>query len=56
MNSSPVATMNRHIHLLGQYNGVKDIGQQLVGLIADNRGIPVGTLYQDSRYGVTAFD
>jgi hypothetical protein len=35
-----------------QYNEAKDIAQQLIGLIADNRGVPVGSLYQGDRYGV----
>jgi hypothetical protein len=56
MSSSTAKTADRHIRLLGQYNDVKDTGQQLIGLIADNHGVPVGTLYQDGRYGVSALD
>lgn len=51
-SASPAETVNNHIRLLGQYNETKDIAQQLIGLIADNRGIPVGSLYQDDQYGV----
>ncbi|KAJ9144414.1 Swi5-domain-containing protein [Coniochaeta hoffmannii] len=48
----PGEIVHNHIRLLGQYNEAKDIAQQLIGLIADNRGVPVGSLYQDDRYGV----
>jgi hypothetical protein len=41
-----------HIRLLGEYNEAKDIAQQLIGLVADNRGVPVGSLYKDNQYGV----
>ncbi|KAK0652643.1 Swi5-domain-containing protein [Cercophora newfieldiana] len=45
-----------HIRLLKQYNDVKDVGQQLIGLIAENRGVPIKTLYENGDYGVTAED
>lgn len=45
-------TVNDHIRLLGQYNKTKDVGQQLIGLIAENRGVPIGSLYSDQEYGV----
>ncbi|KAK2602127.1 hypothetical protein N8I77_008685 [Diaporthe amygdali] len=45
-------TVNEHIKLLRQYNKIKDVGQQLIGLNADNRGVPVGSLYKDDHYGV----
>lgn len=45
-------TVNDHIRLLRQYNKMKDVGQQLIGLIAENRGVPVGSLYADQDYGV----
>lgn len=35
---------------------MKDIGQQLIGLIADNKGVSIGALYEDGQYGVTADD
>lgn len=45
--------MSEHIRLLRQYNKVKDVGQQLIGLNADNRGVSVGSLYtDDEHYGV----
>ncbi|KAB5576114.1 Swi5-domain-containing protein [Coniochaeta sp. 2T2.1] len=52
LSGSPAETVHDHIQLLGQYNDAKDIAQQLIGLIADNRGVPVGTLYQHDQYGV----
>ncbi|KAK7731529.1 hypothetical protein SLS53_008769 [Cytospora paraplurivora] len=45
-------TVNDHIRLLRQYNKMKDVGQQLIGLIAENRGVPIGSLYVDREYGV----
>ena len=40
-------TVKRHIKLLHDYNDIKDVGQGLIGMIADNRGIRVGELYGD---------
>lgn len=48
----PAETVQSHIRQLGQYNEAKDIAQQLIGLVADNRGVPVRSLYQDDQYGV----
>jgi hypothetical protein len=31
---------------------MKDIGQQLIGLVAENKGVPIGSLYQSRQYGV----
>ncbi|ROV89994.1 hypothetical protein VPNG_09999 [Cytospora leucostoma] len=45
-------TVNDHIRLLRQYNKMKDVGQQVIGLIAENRGVPIGSLYADQEYGV----
>ncbi|OAA56546.1 DNA repair protein, swi5 [Niveomyces insectorum RCEF 264] len=42
----------RHIARLKQYNDLRDVGQQLIGIIADNRGVPVRSLYADDRFGV----
>ncbi|POS72571.1 hypothetical protein DHEL01_v209038 [Diaporthe helianthi] len=50
------STVDEHINLLRQYNKVKDVGQQLIGLNADNRGVPVGSLYADEHYGVGPHD
>lgn len=37
--AGPEAIVKRHIRLLHQYNEIKDIGQGLMGLIADGRGV-----------------
>ena len=52
----PEVTFREHIRLLKGYNDIKDIGQQLIGLIAENKGVPVGTLYEEDQYGVKADD
>ena len=49
-------TVQAHINLLREYNDMKDVGQQLIGLIAENRGVPIGTLYESGEYGVKAED
>ncbi|KAK0735305.1 Swi5-domain-containing protein [Apiosordaria backusii] len=49
-------TVQAHIDLLKEYNDMKDIGQQLIGLIAENQGVPIGRLYENGDYGVTADD
>ncbi|KAH8909240.1 Swi5-domain-containing protein [Coniochaeta sp. PMI_546] len=52
VSGPPAETVHSHIRQLGQYNEAKDIAQQLIGLVADNRGVPVRSLYQDDQYGV----
>ncbi|KAK4096921.1 PH domain-like protein [Parathielavia hyrcaniae] len=52
LSQPPETTVNTYIHRLQEYNDVKDIGQQLIGLIAENRGVPVRTLYEKGEYGV----
>ncbi|KAL2022396.1 hypothetical protein VTK56DRAFT_5463 [Thermocarpiscus australiensis] len=49
-------TVQTHIRRLKEYNDMKDIGQQLIGLIAENRAVPIRTLYDSGQYGVTAED
>ncbi|KAL5362737.1 Swi5-domain-containing protein [Aspergillus floccosus] len=39
LKDDPAATVQRHIRLLHDYNEIKDIGQGLMGLIADARGM-----------------
>ncbi|KAF4870347.1 DNA repair protein SWI5-like protein [Colletotrichum siamense] len=36
------AVVARHVKLLREYNEIKDVGQQLMGLVAENRGATVG--------------
>lgn len=45
-------TDQKHIGLLKEYNDVRDVGQQLIGIIAENRGLPVRSLYADGSFGV----
>lgn len=52
----PEKTVQDHIRLLRQYNKIKDVGQQLIGLIAENRGISVGSLYGRGDYSVDPDD
>ncbi|KAL4942134.1 hypothetical protein BDV06DRAFT_192974 [Aspergillus oleicola] len=39
LENDPSETVKRHIRLLHEYNEIKDIGQGLMGLIADARGV-----------------
>ncbi|KAL2865693.1 SWI5/SAE3 family protein [Aspergillus lucknowensis] len=39
LKNEPSETVKRHIRLLHEYNDVKDVGQGLIGLIADARGM-----------------
>ncbi|KAF8536118.1 Swi5-domain-containing protein [Trichophaea hybrida] len=43
-------TVKRHIHLLHEYNEVKDVAMGLIGLVAENRGVTVGVVIRE--YGV----
>jgi hypothetical protein len=52
LSQSPETTVKTYIRRLQEYNDIKDIGQQLIGLIAENRGVPVRTLYEKEEYGV----
>jgi hypothetical protein len=47
LKNPAAATVKRHIKLLHDYNDIKDVGQGLIGMIADNRGLRVGDLYKD---------
>ncbi|TLD19265.1 hypothetical protein PspLS_09940 [Pyricularia sp. CBS 133598] len=38
--------------LLQKYNELRDIGQQLIGMIAEQRGVPIKTLYESGEFGV----
>ncbi|KAF6828889.1 duf1337 domain-containing protein [Colletotrichum musicola] len=46
------AVVARHIKLLREYNQIKDVGQQLMGIVAENRGVTVGSLYKSGEFGV----
>lgn len=49
----PETTVKTYIRGLQEYNDIKDIGQQLIGLIAENRGVPIHSLYEDGEFGVS---
>ena len=55
---SPLTTANgvikEHIALLHRYNEIKDVGQGLMGMIADKRGVRVATVMED--YGMDEKD
>ena len=38
--------------MLHDYNDIKDVGQGLLGMIADNRGVRVGELYEEFGVGI----
>jgi hypothetical protein len=35
-------TVKKHIKLLHEYNDIRDVGQGLIGMIAENRGVRIG--------------
>ena len=43
--------MKRHIGLLHAYNEIKDVGQGLMGLIADSRGVRVREVMEEMGVG-----
>ena len=52
--ASSNGVIKEHIALLHKYNEIKDIGQGLMGLIADKRGVRVATVMED--YGMDERD
>ncbi|TKA70244.1 hypothetical protein B0A55_06881 [Friedmanniomyces simplex] len=49
--SSANAVIKEHIGLLHRYNEIKDIGQGLMGLLADQRGVRVSEVMEDFGLG-----
>ena len=45
------AIVKRHIDLLHAYNEIKDVGQGLMGLIADSRGVRVREVMEEMGVG-----
>ena len=43
--------MKRHIRLLHAYNEIKDVGQELMGLIADARGVRLKEVMEEMGVG-----
>ena len=50
-NKDAQATVKAHIKLLHDYNEIRDIGQGLMGIIADNKGVRVRDVYRDFDVG-----
>lgn len=44
------ATVKAHIKLLHRYNEMRDIGQGLIGLVADQRNVAIREVYKE--YGI----
>ncbi|KAK4697031.1 DNA repair protein Swi5/Sae3, partial [Lecanoromycetidae sp. Uapishka_2] len=53
-NKDAQATVKAHIKLLHDYNEIRDVGQGLMGIIADTRGVRVRDVYED--FGVAEGD
>jgi DNA repair protein Swi5/Sae3 len=51
LKHDPSTTVKRHIRLLHEYNEIKDIGQGLMGLIADARGMRQVDVQRDFGVG-----
>jgi Swi5 len=45
------AIVKRHISLLNAYNEIKDVGQGLIGLIADSRGVRIKEVMEEMAVG-----
>lgn len=50
-NPDAAATVKHHIKLLHDYNEIRDVGQSLMGLIADGRGERVGVIQEEFGIG-----
>ncbi len=50
-NKDTQATVKAHIKLLHDYNEIRDVGQGLMGIIADTKGVRVRDVYQDFGVG-----
>lgn len=46
-NPDPHQTVSNHIKLLRRYNDIRDIGTSLMGVIANNRQVPMKRVYED---------
>ncbi|KAJ5693407.1 Swi5-domain-containing protein [Penicillium macrosclerotiorum] len=54
LSHDPSKTVKRHIHLLHEYNEVKDVAQGLMGLIAEAQGVQCADVQRE--YGVREQD
>lgn len=59
-NPAAQETVAKHIKLLHDYNTIRDIGQGLLGMVAEGRGVRISDLYDDGEkeggFGVKADD
>ncbi|KFY20979.1 hypothetical protein V491_03263 [Pseudogymnoascus sp. VKM F-3775] len=55
-NPDAAATVKAHIKRLHAYNEIRDVGQGLIGLIAEQRGVRIGECYDSGEFGVGAKD
>ena len=55
-SSAAGTVVKNHIGLLQQYNEMRDVGQELIGVVAESRGVSLGTIYQEGEFGVGADD
>ncbi|KFY86702.1 hypothetical protein V500_07456 [Pseudogymnoascus sp. VKM F-4518 (FW-2643)] len=55
-NPDAAATVKAHIKRLHAYNEIRDVGQGLIGLIAEQRGVRIGECYESGEFGVGARD
>ncbi len=55
-DKNAAATVKNHIKLLHEYNEIRDVGQGIIGMIADNRGVRIVELYESGEFGVSAKD
>lgn len=49
--NDPNTTVQQHIRLLHEYNEIKDVGQGLMGMIADARGVRVIDVHREFGVG-----
>ncbi|CAL5874074.1 uncharacterized protein PFLUO_LOCUS8361 [Penicillium psychrofluorescens] len=54
LKNDPNTTVRQHIRLLHEYNEIKDVGQGLMGMIADARGVRVVEIHRE--FGVREKD
>ncbi|KAL8710917.1 MAG: hypothetical protein Q9220_004516 [cf. Caloplaca sp. 1 TL-2023] len=47
----PDGTVQNHIRLLRDYNDIRDIGTGLMGIIANDRRVPMKRVYDDFQIG-----
>ncbi|SZF01363.1 unnamed protein product [Blumeria hordei] len=45
-------TVRMHIKLLHSYNEIRDVGQGLIGMLAEQQGVRIGSLYENFGVGI----